>query len=94
VGAAIFAIPAVRIMRYGGGAFVLSAVAFLVAAVTILTLLRPDPLLTARAVSPGVPPSGSPSVRSGGWAQVITAVRASPSAALGLAAVVVGHLVM
>jgi MFS family permease len=53
------------------GAFVVSAVAFLVAAATILALLRPDPLLTARSLPAAVPPDGPASAMgsaaTGSW---------------------------
>jgi MFS family permease len=85
--------------------FAFSAVAFLVAGLALVLLLRPDPLLTAR-IAQGVsgpdpaapdalglpdrpPPAGGTGIRAA-WREVI----ASPPARLGMAAVAMGHLVM
>jgi len=76
------------------GPFMLSSVAFVVAATIIGLLLRPDPLFAAREIA-GAPPAGGtgvsprPSVRT-----VLTGIGAVPSALLGLAAMAVGHAVM
>ncbi|MEE1930539.1 MFS transporter [Streptomyces sp. TRM 70351] len=73
------------------GPFVWGTVIFLVAGVAVWALLRPDPLLTARAlaaVDAGEPASGH-GVRAG-W----TAVAASPRAVLALVAVTTAHTVM
>ncbi|WP_433391634.1 MFS transporter [Micromonospora sp. KLBMP9576] len=83
------------------GPFAFSAVAFVLAAGTILGLLRPDPLLTARrlaaAGSPATPAgvASAPTTRRGaGMRAAWSAVRARPPARLGIVAVAVGHLVM
>lgn len=71
--------------------FAFSAVAFLIAAVALVVLLRPDPLLTARTVagfSATAPPAG------GGLRAAWREVLAAPGARLGMTAVAVGHLVM
>ncbi|MBA2948277.1 MFS transporter [Streptomyces himalayensis] len=72
------------------GPFLWAAGVFLVAAVLVLVLLRPDPLLTARALSPAdeQSPEGR-SIRAG-----IAAVAASPHARLALATVAVSHTAM
>jgi MFS family permease len=71
------------------GPFVFSAAAFLLAALIVGLLLRPDPLLVARAGA-DVPAA----VRGSGLAAAIREVAGSPSARLGIAAVAVGHAVM
>ncbi|HLL68577.1 MAG TPA: MFS transporter [Micromonosporaceae bacterium] len=95
-----------RLPEYAG-AFLLSALAFLLAAAAALALLRPDPLLTARRllvppVADGAVVAAEPTmigeapvgVRGGAWRQAVAAVRASPAAVLGISAVVLGHLIM
>ncbi|WP_422752771.1 MFS transporter [Micromonospora sp. WMMD708] len=85
------------------GPFAFSAVAFSLAAVVLLLLLRPDPLLTARrlaAAEAGTPPgAGTPAAtasgaRRAGMRAAWRVVRRRPAARLGIAAVAVGHLVM
>ncbi|WP_433130707.1 MFS transporter [Micromonospora sp. CA-240977] len=87
------------------GPFAFSSVAFVLAAVVLLGLLRPDPLLTARrlaaAVAPatggGTPaaaPVGARAPRGAGMWAAWSVVRGRPAARLGIAAVAVGHLVM
>ncbi|WP_319462293.1 MFS transporter [Micromonospora sp. RTP1Z1] len=85
------------------GPFAFSATAFVLAAVVLLLLLRPDPLLTARrlvaADAPVAEPAGAAPVRSAagrgaGMRAAWRVVRERPAARLGIAAVAVGHLVM
>jgi MFS family permease len=72
------------------GPFVFSAVGFGVAAAVVTLLLRPDPLLTARAaLGAAYVPAPHPRLRAS-----LAVVGRSPDAVLGLAAVVVGHAVM
>lgn len=72
------------------GPFVWAAGIFLVAALVVATLLRPDPLLTARALAPQENRSaGDRSLRAG-----VAAVRASPMARLALVTVAVSHTAM
>jgi MFS family permease len=71
------------------GPFAFSAVAFVLAAVLVLALLRPDPLLTARRLVGAAPGAHKASMRAG-----LRAVTASPAARLGVSAVAVGHVVM
>jgi MFS family permease len=75
------------------GPFAFSVIAFLLAAVVLLLLLRPDPLLTARALAP---PSPDGPVGDGprGLRAALREVATSPAARLGMAAVAVGHVVM
>ncbi|MFC0006248.1 MFS transporter [Micromonospora siamensis] len=78
------------------GPFAFSAAAFVLAAVVILVLLRPDPLLTARrlaAAGPVAEPAASAG-RGAGMRAAWQVVRERPAARLGIAAVAVGHLVM
>jgi MFS family permease len=76
--------------RYSGP-FILTAVALVVAAVVIVTLLRPDPLLVARTLPGAV---GAGPVARGGIRAAVAEVRGIPAARLGIAAVAVGHVVM
>lgn len=80
------------------GPFLVSAVAFTLAAGVLLALLRPDPLLTARRLAAAEPPrTAGPArtvARRGGMAAAWRTVRRRPAARLGIAAVAVGHLVM
>jgi MFS family permease len=74
--------------RYSGP-FVFSAAAFLLAGLIVFLLLRPDPLLRARALGGVAAAPAGGGIRAAG-----REVLASPSARLGVAAVAVGHLVM
>ncbi|MEU8888307.1 MFS transporter [Streptomyces sp. NPDC048442] len=70
--------------------FLWAAVIFLVTGVVVAVLLRPDPLLTARALAPQEEQSAaSRSLRAG-----IAAVKASPRARLALVTVAVTHTAM
>ena len=72
------------------GPFLWAAGIFLVAAVTVAVLLRPDPLLTARALAPVEKRSAEGrSLRAG-----LAAVTASPRARLALVTVTVCHTAM
>jgi MFS family permease len=71
------------------GPYVLSTVAFGLAAVLITLLLRPDPLLLARARE-----NTEPTAVRRVWREAVRTVAASPGARLGIAAVAVGHVVM
>ncbi|MFB9513377.1 MFS transporter [Streptomyces purpureus] len=73
------------------GPFVWAAGVFLISAVMVAVLLRPDPLLTARALA-GPAEDGSPAARS--LRAGLTAVRESPRARLALVAVAVSHTAM
>lgn len=85
------------VRRFGAaeysGPFFFSAVAFAVAAVLLLIALRPDPLLTARALA-AAPSAGRTDAPAQGMRAAMQEVRASAGARLGLAAMVVGHVVM
>ncbi|MET7861549.1 MFS transporter [Streptomyces sp. NPDC005318] len=89
------AAPAGRLFRgtsisETAGPFLLAAAVFLIAAVVIGGLLRPDPLLTARALAPQDDRStGGRSLRAG-----LAAVRASPMARLALVTVALSHTAM
>jgi MFS family permease len=78
-----FGIPA------AAGPFLWAAGVFLASAVLVLVLLRPDPLLTARALSPADRSPEGRSLRAG-----IRAVRKSPRARLALVTVAVSHTAM
>ncbi|GAA1919078.1 MFS transporter [Streptomyces sodiiphilus] len=75
------------------GPFLWASGIFLLAALLVHVLLRPDPLLTARALShggaPGAPAAEDRSLRAG-----LAAVASSPRARLALVAVAVSHTVM
>ncbi|WP_405701541.1 MFS transporter [Streptomyces sp. NBC_01383] len=89
------AAPAGRVFRgtavsETAGPFVWAAGIFLLAALVVAALLRPDPLLTARTLAPQESGSaGNRSLRAG-----IAAVRASPMARLALVTVTVSHTAM
>ena len=72
------------------GAIALSAVVFAVVGAGLLVLLRPDPLLLARALGGG---GGGPRPRRA-TGVALRAVWASPEGRLGITAVVVSHAVM
>jgi MFS family permease len=74
------------------GPFVVSVLAFGVAALVLLLLLRPDPLLTARRLART--PATSETPAAVGLREAFGVVRRVPGARLGAAAVAVGHLVM
>jgi len=87
------------------GPFLMSAVAFVVAALVVVAALRPDPLLTARALdrarprpagstTPGTAPAPGRRTNAQGLRAAVREVTASPRARLGLAAMAVGHAVM
>ncbi|MER5768452.1 MFS transporter [Streptomyces sp. NPDC001985] len=71
------------------GPFVWAAGVFLLAAVLVQSLMRPDPLITARALSPGDHTPGGRSLRAG-----IRAVGESPMARLALITLAVSHAAM
>jgi len=74
------------------GPYLLTACVFVAAWLTVALLLNPDPLVVARAArhSDGKPPAQvRRSIR-----EALTIIARSPSAQLGLAAVVLGHAVM
>ncbi|MEU0083780.1 MFS transporter [Streptomyces sp. NPDC006274] len=71
------------------GPFLWAAGVFLVSAVLVLVLLRPDPLLTARAMSPTDNSPKGRSLKAG-----LQAVRESPMARLALVTVAVSHTAM
>jgi len=72
------------------GPFLWAAGVFLVSALTVAVLLRPDPLLTARALAPIEEQSADARTLRAGLA----AVRASPRAKLALVTVAVSHTAM
>ena len=74
------------------GPFALSALAFVLAAVLLQTLLHPDPLLFARReLGTGI---DSDRATGGSWREGWRAVISNPAARLGMVSVAVGHLVM
>ncbi|MGW9304631.1 MFS transporter [Streptomyces cyaneofuscatus] len=89
------AAPAGRLFRGSpvpetAGPYLWSAVAFLAAGVTVAVLLRPDPLLTARALAP----RSSQGERKRSLRAGVAAVRESPMAKLALGTVTVSHTAM
>ncbi|MFJ8768513.1 MFS transporter [Streptomyces clavifer] len=89
------AAPAGRVFRgtsvpETAGPFAWAAVIFLLTGLVVAVLLRPDPLLTARALAPQDTGSATKrSLRAG-----VAAVRASPMARLALVTVAVSHTAM
>jgi MFS family permease len=76
------------------GPFVFSAGLFLIAATVLQALLRPDPMLVARAASCATAAEGTGDGSGIGMRGALSAVRALPAARLGVTAMAVGHLVM
>jgi MFS family permease len=74
--------------------FVFSAGLFAAAAVILLLLLRPDPLLTARRLGDPADQPDPATPGSAGMRAALAAVLARPAARLGVGAMAVGHLVM
>jgi len=72
------------------GPFLWAAGIFLISALVVAVLLRPDPLLTARALAPAE--EGSPAARS--LRAGMAAVAASPRARLAVVSVAVAHTAM
>ncbi|MGW0789259.1 MFS transporter [Streptomyces sp. NPDC002911] len=87
--------PAGRVFRgtsvpETAGPFAWAAVIFLLTGIVVAVLLRPDPLLTARALAPQDTGAATKrSLRAG-----VAAVRASPMARLALVTVAASHTVM
>ncbi|MEV1047326.1 MFS transporter [Streptomyces sp. NPDC049916] len=87
--------PASRLFRgtpvpEAAGPYLCSAVVFLAAGLVVALALRPDPLLTARAMAPeGTSGTGKRSLRAG-----VEAVRESPMARLALVTITVSHTAM
>lgn len=90
------------LQQYGvpplAGPFAFAAASFLISAVALTVLLRPDPLLLAQrlAAGPRAADSDGESDRGAqpGLRAAARAVLASPAARLGMAAMALGHLVM
>jgi MFS family permease len=73
------------------GPFFFSALLFLLAAVLLALLMRPDPMHVARRIS-GASATGA--AQNAGMRAALSAVMAQPPARLGIAAVAAGHFVM
>ncbi|MEW5917759.1 MAG: MFS transporter [Gemmatimonadota bacterium] len=76
------------------GPFVFSAVLFAVAAVLLLTLMRPDPAIVARQVSASSAGDATAQRGTVGMRVALGVVLREPSARLGVIAMAVGHVVM
>ncbi|WP_237565530.1 MFS transporter [Ornithinimicrobium cavernae] len=76
------------------GAWLFSAAGFLLAALVVNLVLRPDPLLTARAVADHGTPTGPRVGQRGSVVHGMRAILASPTITLGTLAVTGGHVVM
>ncbi|NLG22969.1 MAG: MFS transporter, partial [Actinomycetales bacterium] len=76
------------------GAWVFSATGFLLAALLVHLLLRPDPLLTARALADQGAPAGPRVAQRGSIVHGLRVIIASPVTRLGTIAVTAGHVVM
>lgn len=84
-----FAQDVLGLPKYAGP-FLASGAGFILAGLVLWLMLRPDPLLTARALAETPETTGADRGLAAGW----RAVRTSPGAVLGLAAVAIGHIVM
>ena len=80
------------------GAYLVTAAAVTLAAMLVLGLLRPDPLLHARELSGAAASGGEGDTDHPGMlaelARGMTVVRQSPGASLGVMSIAVGHVVM
>ncbi|WP_256839379.1 MFS transporter [Ornithinimicrobium faecis] len=76
------------------GAWLFSAAGFLLAALVVSLALRPDPLLTARALADHGTPTGPRVRQRGSMAHGLRVILASPAILLGTLAVTGGHIVM
>jgi len=77
------------------GPYLLTGAVFVVAGVLISLLLRPDPLLTARAIRVAAGDAGAATAQvKRSVAATFAQIRSIPAALLGLVSVVVGHAVM
>ena len=77
------------------GPYLLTGLMYVVAGVLISLLLRPDPLLTARAIRIEAEDAGAGRANvKRSLAATIAQIRSIPAALLGLVSVVVGHAVM
>jgi MFS family permease len=75
------------------GAWVISGVGFLVAMAVLSAFLRPDPLVTARALAQAETPA-DPAHKHGSVRHGLTVIRHTPDALAGTLAVAGGHIVM
>jgi len=73
--------------------FVFSTALFAVAAIALVTLMRPDPAVVARRTAAPSQPTDAPRVGVG-FRPALNAVAADSSARAGVAAMAAGHLVM
>jgi MFS family permease len=97
IGPSLAAPAGTRLGRHGiptlAGPFVVSALLFAVAALLLLTLLRPDPAVVARAeANPAA--LGTTLVRGAGMGDALRLVASLPAARQGVATMAVGHVVM
>lgn len=76
------------------GAWIFSGGGFLLAALVVHLFLRPDPLLTARALADHGTPDGPKVVERGSILLGLRAIRTSPVLRLGTLAITGGHMVM
>lgn len=76
------------------GTYVISAAAFVAAALVVWTLLRPDPLLLARSLAGGAAQVMASPRRGGRTVAAWAVIRGSRDALLGLVAVALGHAAM
>ena len=77
--------------------YVFSAALFTLAALLLITLLRPDPMVVARRRESSAGAERAPASHdrvSGGMREALRVVAATPAARLGVSAMAVGHLVM
>ena len=91
------AIAGASLLDYGvpalAGPFVFSAALFVLAAIALLTLMRPDPAVIARRTA--APSNAKDDRRAGvGLRTALREVVREPSARVGVAAMAAGHLVM
>ena len=95
IGPSLAAPAGATLARWGvptlAGPFVLSALLFSLATITLLLLLRPDPAVVARDLA-GAPPVSGANRR--GVRAALPVVLSLPAARLGIGATAIGHVVM
>lgn len=75
------------------GPFVFSAVLFVLAALVLTLLMRPDPAILARRAA-ATSPEAAPATQQTGMRAALRMVASHPPARLGVTAMAIGHLVM
>lgn len=81
-------------LPYLSGPYLMTITVYIVAMILVWMLLRPDPLHVAQASDPARALPGYTPARKLSMREAMTMISQSPSATLGLASMVLGHVVM